>query len=22
MKKWRDQFHFGDQGTGNTPSPS
>ena len=21
-KRWRDQFHFEDQGTGNTPSPS
>ena len=21
-KKWRDQFHFEDQGTGNTPNPS
>jgi len=21
-KRWRDQFHFEDQGTGNTPNPS
>jgi len=21
-KRWRDQFHFDDQGTGNTPNPS
>jgi hypothetical protein len=21
-KRWRDQLHFGDQGTGNTPNPS
>ena len=21
-KRWRDQFHFKDQGTGNTPKPS
>jgi len=21
-KRWRDQFHFQDQGTGNTPNPS
>ena len=21
-KRWRDQFHFEDQGTGNTPTPS
>jgi len=21
-KRWRDQFHFEDQGTGNTPIPS
>ena len=21
-KSWRDQFHFEDQGTGNTPNPS
>ena len=20
-KRWRDQFHFEDQGTGNTPNP-